>query len=96
MVDNKFLDPIPCTVIAKKIWLPDSTDFYEVVVKQNGAKGLLLCGNGLGPSEGEEFIAKFVKIDHEGKYILVGPFPSPPNIPGGGKIIKFPSPRDEK
>ncbi|MDR3613251.1 MAG: hypothetical protein P4L53_06780 [Candidatus Obscuribacterales bacterium] len=65
-------------------------DFFEIVVKENGIGGMLLCAANSGLSTGQEFIAQFVQIDHNGKYIVQGALPIAPLVPGGGEIIPFP------
>ena len=68
----------------------NSFDLYEIVVKENGAAGFLVCTKNSNLSPGLTFLARFVQIDCDGKYILQGELPSSPHVQGGGMIVRFP------
>jgi hypothetical protein len=85
-------------------------DYYEVIVKDSGKQGSLLCRKMSLLLDGQEFTAQFVTAatvdgryilqnpmcerNGEGKFVLKPEF-EPPSIPGGGRLIHFPERRNE-
>ena len=91
--EYKSLEPIACVITKVTILDCAGSDFYEIVVKENGSSGMLICGKRSRLSEGQEVIGEFCGIDPDGRYILASRFPPNLNVvrpSGGAKIIDFP------
>ena len=109
MYNPKQFDEVVCLIRETLISGIMNIDFYEVVVKENGLPGRLLCFKVPALVYGQEFTAQFVDFDvdgncllqnlmyernGDGKLVLKPEFESP-NIPGGGILIPFPRRRNE-
>jgi hypothetical protein len=97
MPDYKFLDPIHCVVtrLSTSIKIPlitkKETEVCEVVLKDTGAKGVLV-NYSLALFVGAEVIAEFHSVLPRGRYLLqLGPNElSIARTSGGAKILNFP------
>ena len=104
----KHFDEVLCIVQNSLVLGIMNMDFYEVVVKENGLPGRLLCSKTPPLEDGQEFMSQFLGFDVDGGYLLQNPMYErnangklvlkpefePPSIPGGGILIPFPERRN--